>query len=49
MTIYFFVISTITGCVSISIFASIVVVPIGVTSSVIGLKYCTITAGMKKL
>ena len=41
-------ISTITGCVSISAFASLVGVPIGITSFVIGLKICVITAGIKK-
>ena len=40
--------STITGCVSISSFASLVGIPIGITSSAIGLKICTITAGIKK-
>ena len=34
----FIVISTITGCVSLSRFASLVGVPIGITSSAIGLK-----------
>ena len=38
--------STITGCVSISAFASLV--PIGITSSAVGLKICAITAGIKK-
>ena len=42
------VISTITGCVSISDFASLVGIPIGITSSAIGLKICAITAGIKK-
>ena len=40
--------STITGCVSISAFASLVGNPIGITSSATGLKICVITAGMKK-
>ena len=40
-------ISTITGCVSISAFASLVVIPIGITSFTIGLKLCAITAGIK--
>ena len=39
--------STITGCVSISAFASLVGIPIGITSSAIGLKICAITAGIK--
>ena len=40
--------STITGCVSISAFASLVGIPIGITSSAIGLNICAITAGIKK-
>ena len=39
---------TITGCVSISAFASLIGVPIGVTRSAIKLKICAITAGIKK-
>ena len=42
------VISTITGCVSISAFASLVGISIGIKSSAIGLKICAITAGVKK-
>ena len=38
--------SAITGCISISAFASLIGIPIGVTSSVIGLKICAITAGI---
>ena len=38
------VISTVTGCVSISAFASLVGIPIGITNSAIGLKVCAITA-----
>ena len=41
-------ISTITGCVSISAFASLVRICIGITSSTIGLKICVITVGIKK-
>ena len=41
------VISTITGCVSISVFPSLVAIPIGIRSSAIGLKICAITAGIK--
>ena len=37
----------ITGCVSISAFASLVGIPIVITSSAIGLKICIITAGIK--
>ena len=39
--------STITGCVSLSVFASLVGIPIGITSSAIGLKICAITAAIK--
>ena len=39
---------TVTGCISISIFASLFGIPIGITSSVIGLKTWAITAGIKK-
>ena len=41
-------ISIVTGCVSISVFASLVGIPIGITSSGIGWKICVITAGIKK-
>ena len=37
-------ISTVTGCVSISVFASSVGILIGIASSTIGLKICVITA-----
>ena len=40
--------SPITGCIPISAFASLVGIPIGITSSVIGLKICAVTAGIKK-
>ena len=40
--------STVTGCTSISAFASLTGVPKGITSSEIGLKICAITAGIKK-
>ena len=36
--------SSITGCVSISAFVSLIVSPIGITSSAIGLKICAVTA-----
>ena len=39
--------STITGCVLISAFASLVGIPIGITNSGTGLKICAITAGTK--
>ena len=40
--------STITGCSSISDFASLLGIPIGIPSSAIGLKICAIFAGIKK-
>ena len=42
------VISTITGCISISAFATLAGIPLGITSSAIGLIFCVITAGIKK-
>ena len=42
------VISAITGCVSISTFASYICISIGITSSSIGLKISAITVGIKK-
>ena len=41
-------VSTVTGCVSISAFASLACVPVGITSSAVGIKSCAITAGIKK-
>ena len=40
--------STITGCVYISAFASLIGIPRGITSSAIGLKICAIASGIKK-
>ena len=40
--------STITGCISISAFVSFLGISLGITSSAIGLKMCTIAAGIKK-
>ena len=40
--------SIITRCISISAFASLISVPIGITSSAFGLKICAMTAGSKK-
>ena len=40
--------STITGCISISVFTSLIGIPIGITSSAIGLKICATTTGIKK-
>ena len=41
-------ISTVTGCASSFAFASLVSIPIGITSSEIGLQICVITAGSQK-
>ena len=40
--------STVTGCVSVFAFASLVCVPVSITSSAGGLNICAITAGIKK-
>ena len=40
--------STVSGCVSVSAFATLVGIPIEITSSAIGLKICVITAAIKK-
>ena len=39
---------TITGCVSISAFSSLVGILVGITSSATGFKICAITAGIKE-
>ena len=41
-------VSTITGRASLSAFALLVCVPVGTTSSALGIKICAITAGIKK-
>ena len=41
-------VSTVSGCVSISVFASLVGVPVGITSTSLGLKICGLTAGIEK-
>ena len=41
-------ISRITGCISISAFASLVGIPAGISSSTIRLKICVTTAAIKK-
>ena len=40
--------STVTGCIPISAFVSLVGIPIGMMSSAIGLKIFVIVAGIKK-
>ena len=41
-------VSTVAGCVSISAFASLVCVPVGITSSAVRLNICAIFAEIKK-
>ena len=41
-------VSTVTGCVSISAFASLVGIAIAITTSATGLKICATAAGIKK-
>ena len=41
-------VSAVSGCVSISAFASLVGVPVGIASSLVGLKSYAIAAGIKK-
>ena len=46
---YFLILaSTITGCISISAFASLLGIPIGIKSSGVRLKICAKAAGIKK-
>ena len=40
--------SAVTECVSVFAFASLVAIPVGIISSALGIKICTITAGIKK-
>ena len=40
--------SIVTGCVSISAFASLVAILVGIASFAVGLKICVITAGIKR-
>ena len=41
-------ISAVSGCVSISVFASLLGFPVSITSSAVGLKTSVITVGIKK-
>ena len=41
-------VSTVTGCVSISTFALLVSVPVGITNFAVGIKICATIAGIKK-
>ena len=40
--------STITDCISISAFVSLIAIPVGITSSAVGIKICAIAARIKK-
>ena len=42
-----YLVSTGTGCVFISTFASLVCVPVGITRSAVGINICAVTAGIK--
>ena len=44
----FILVSAVNGGVSVSVFASLVCVAVGITSSSVGLKICAITTGLKK-
>ena len=41
-------VSTVTSCISISAFVSLVCVPVGIASSAVGITLCAIPAGIKK-
>ena len=43
-----FLASTVTDCISISVFGSLVAIPVGIRSSAVGIKICETTAGIKK-
>ena len=44
----FILVSTVTGCVSVFAFASLVCVPVGISSPAVGIKVFAITSGIKK-
>ena len=45
---FLILVSVVTGSMSISTFASLLGIPIGITSSAIEVKICTLTSGIKK-
>ena len=45
--LFFILVSTGTGYVFISTFASLVSVPVGITRSAVGINICAVTAGIK--
>ena len=46
---FFILASCVTGCVSISVFASLIGIPIGFANSVVGIQICAITARLKSI
>ena len=42
-------VSTVTSCVLVCVFALLVCLPVGITSSAVELKICAITAGIKSI
>ena len=48
LNIFLFLFFSASGSALISAFASLVGIPVGITSSVVGLKICAITAEIKK-
>ena len=40
--------SKITSCISITLFTSLVAIPVGIISSAAGLKTCAVTSGIKR-
>ena len=40
--------STVTDCISVFAVASLICIPVGITSSAVGVKVCAITVGIKK-
>ena len=41
-------VSTVTGCISITVIAALVAIPVGIRSSLVLIKLCKITGGIKK-
>ena len=44
---FLILVSAVIGCISVSVFASLLCIPIGITSSEVGLKLCVMTEGIK--
>ena len=45
---FLILVSTVTGCVWISVVASLACIPVDITGSAVGIKICAITEGIKK-